>query len=279
MLPTLASLIEERMRDDPDLCSAAIHGLNQWMADEWPFAYQGRMFSTPIITPGVMEHAIEELEWVIDHGAKVILMRPAPSWGYAGPRSFALPEYDPYWKLVEEAGIPVIIHASDNGYNRYMNEWEGMRQEMQAFAAPKRFSATVGSSHREIQDACTSIITHGLLWRFPKLRFCLVENGAGWVPGLLEHLDHTYWQMPQEYEELPSATFRRSFWMHPFHEEDPRDLVELLTADHIVFGSDYPHVEGLSDPIAYVEELQGLPEDQLRKIMGGNMIELFGVNA
>lgn len=34
MFPTLASLLEERMRDDPDLCHAAVHSLNQWIYDE-----------------------------------------------------------------------------------------------------------------------------------------------------------------------------------------------------------------------------------------------------
>ncbi len=52
MYPTLASLIEERLRDDPDLCAAVVHALNRWMVDEWPFVYEGRMFCTPIITPG-----------------------------------------------------------------------------------------------------------------------------------------------------------------------------------------------------------------------------------
>ena len=86
MLPTLASLIEERMRDDPDLCAAAIHALNVWMTEAWPYQYEGRIFSTPIITPGVVEKAIEELEFVLETGAKLILMRPAPAWGYKGPR-------------------------------------------------------------------------------------------------------------------------------------------------------------------------------------------------
>src|SRR5262245_13532849 len=43
MFPTLASLLEERMRDDPELIHAAIHALNQWMHDEWPFSYQDRI--------------------------------------------------------------------------------------------------------------------------------------------------------------------------------------------------------------------------------------------
>jgi predicted TIM-barrel fold metal-dependent hydrolase len=279
MLPTLASLIEERMKDDPDLCAAAIHALNRWMLDEWPYVYENRIFSTPIITPGIVEKAIEELEFVLEHGTRVILMRPAPAWGYKGPRSFALPEFDPYWEKVEASGILVVFHASDSGYIRYMNEWEGSQTEMQAFAKPQLFSAVVRNSHREIQDAVTAMITHGALWRHPGLKIALIENGAGWVPHLLEHLDAAYTQMPQEYPEKPSDTFKRHFYMHPFHEEDPRELVKLLGADHVIFGSDFPHVEGLADPITWADELHGLSDEELRKVMGGNMIELLGVNA
>ncbi|MGH9193809.1 MAG: amidohydrolase family protein, partial [Acidimicrobiales bacterium] len=78
-------------------------------------------------------------------------------------------------------------------------------------------------------------------------------------------------------EAKPSDTFKRNFWMHPFHEEDPRGLVELLGADHVIFGSDFPHVEGLADPLSYLDELQGLAEEDLRKIMGANMMNLLGV--
>src|SRR5581483_11644644 len=35
MFPTLASLLEERMRDDPDLIQVVLHSLNQWLYDEW----------------------------------------------------------------------------------------------------------------------------------------------------------------------------------------------------------------------------------------------------
>jgi predicted TIM-barrel fold metal-dependent hydrolase len=279
MLPTLASLIEERMKDDPDLSAAAIHAMNQWMLEAWPYQYEHRIFSTPIINPGLVDKAIEELEFVLDHGAKIVLMRPAPAWGYKGPRSFALPEFDPYWARVQESGVLVVLHASDTGYVRYTNEWDGRQIETQAFAQPQPFAASVRDQHRDIQDAVTSMICHGALWRFPELRIALIENGAGWVPSLLEHLDHTWRSMPQAYQERPSETFKRNFWMHPFHEEDPRELVQLLGADHVIFGSDYPHVEGMADPITYVDELKGLPEDDIRKIMGGNMMELLGIGA
>ena len=267
------------MRDDPELCAAVIHALNQWMAEEWPFSYQNRMFSTPVITPGLVDNAIQELAWVLDHGARIILMRPAPAWGFRGPRSFALPEFDPYWTRVQDSGVLVVIHASDTGYTRYSNEWEGVQEEAQAFAQPRPFSAAINNDYRDIQDAVTSLIAHGLLARFPQLRIALIENGAGWVPHLLHRLDHTWAQMPQAFAEKPSVTFNRHIWMHPFHEEDPRQLVQLLGADRVIFGSDFPHVEGLADPLSYLDELHGLDHDDIRKIMGGNMMELLGLAA
>jgi len=277
MFPTLASLIEERMKDDPDLAADAIHGMNQWMTEEWPFQFEGRIFSVPIITPGLAHRAVEELEWLLEQGANVVLMRPAPAWGYRGPRSFGLPEFDDYWRLVEDSGVLVVLHASDSGYVRYTNEWEGATSETLPFDQPQLFSATVRNQHRDIEDAVTALITHGVFWRFPGVKVALIENGAHWVPGLLKYLDFTYRQMPQAYPEVPSETFKSHFWMHPFHEEDPRELVELLGADHVIFGSDYPHVEGLSEPTSYAAQLEGLPDEDIRRIMGGNMMDLLGI--
>ncbi len=278
VLPTLASLVEERMRDDPDLCSATIHALNLWMSETWPFVYENRIFSTPVITPGVLENAIAELEWVLSEGARAVLMRPAPAWGYMGPRSFAAREFDPFWELVQESRVLVVLHASDTGYTRYYNEWEGERGESKArFTEVSPFSHALRASHRDIQDAVTSLICHGVLWRFPRVKVALIENGAGWLPGLLHHLDASYAQIPQMFPEKPSATFNKNFWMHPFHEEDPASLIELLGAEHVIFGSDFPHVEGLADPLSWAEELDGLDSETLRKVMGANMMGLLGV--
>src|SRR3954447_21752751 len=74
MFPTLASLIEERMRDVPELAHAAVHALNQWLHETWQFDYERRIFTTPVITLPIVEKAIEELEWVVARGAKVVLI-------------------------------------------------------------------------------------------------------------------------------------------------------------------------------------------------------------
>src|SRR6202021_2678917 len=91
MFPTLASLLEERMRDDPELMHAAIHSLNEWMYEEWSFNYEDRIFATPVITLPIVEKAIEELEWVLERGAKRVLIPPAPRRGSRAPPPSALP--------------------------------------------------------------------------------------------------------------------------------------------------------------------------------------------
>ncbi len=51
MIPTLASLLEVRLTDDPDLTCTVIHAFNEWLHDEWKFNYSGRIFATPIVNP------------------------------------------------------------------------------------------------------------------------------------------------------------------------------------------------------------------------------------
>src|SRR5208337_457164 len=65
MFPTLASLVEERLRDDPELIHVVVHALNQWLHEERSFNYQGRIFTVPVISLPIVEKAIEELEWVL----------------------------------------------------------------------------------------------------------------------------------------------------------------------------------------------------------------------
>src|SRR2546423_13843580 len=149
MFPTLASLLEERMKDDPEVTHAVIHALNEWMYETWQFNYEDRIFATPVITLPIVERAIEELEWVVERGARVVLIRPAPVPGYRGPRSFGLPEFDPFWAKVVEAGVLVAMHSSDSGYDRYENEWSGRHSEMLPFQ-PNAFGML--KSWRPIED-------------------------------------------------------------------------------------------------------------------------------
>ncbi len=280
MWPTLASLLEERLRDDPKATHAVVHALNQWMLEHWTFNYEGRIFPTPVITLPIVTEAIRELEWVVEHGAKIVLIRPSPVPGYEGYRSFALPEFDPFWAKVAEFDIAVGMHSSDDGIQRYWNLWEGRGDsEHLPFAGPSGFQHLMHLQSRGIFDAVASLIGHGLLSRFPTLRILPVENGSAWVRPLVEGFGQSYAKEPNLYAEDPVAVLKRNVWIHPFHEEDPRGLIELMGADRVVFGSDFPHPEGMSDPVSYVNELEGLPHDDIARVMGANLAEVMKVAA
>lgn len=278
MWPTLASLLEERLSDDPLATHAVVHALNQWMHEHWSFDFEKRIFPTPVINLGIVERGIEELEWVVERGARVVLIRPAPVPGFAGKRSFALPEFDPFWTRVAEAGVLVGMHASDSGYQRHINEWEGVRGgEFMPFKSGTGFASVMHYFARPIVDTITSLVGHGLCSRFPTLRFAPVENGSNWVRPLLDAFGHAYSFSPREFDEDPVAVFKRNICVHPFHEEDPVGLVRLIGADNVLFGSDWPHPEGLADPLSFVDDLAGLDKQDVRKIMGGNLARLLRV--
>ncbi|WP_018503947.1 amidohydrolase family protein [Parafrankia discariae] len=274
MWPTLASLLEDRLRMDPKATHIVVHALNQWMHEHWSFNYEDRIFATPVITLPIVSEAIKELEWVLERGAKIILIRPAPVPGYEGFRSFALPEFDPFWQKVVEADVTVGLHSSDDGLTRYYNMWEGRQDgEHLPFASPSAFLDIMHLQGRGIFDTVASLIGHGLLTRFPSLRILPVENGSGWVRPFVEAIGTSYAHSPKLYDEDPLKVLKRNVWIHPFHEESPRGLIDLLGVDRVVFGSDYPHAEGMSDPVSYVHELEGLPKEDIARVMGGNLAE------
>ena len=278
MWPTLASLIEERLRDDPYATQAVVTSLNRWMHEHWSFNVEDRIFPTPVISLTVLDQAIAELEWVIEHGARIFLMRPAPVPTALASRSMALPEFDPFWACVAEADMVVGLHSSDSGYTRYINEWEGIPGgELEPFVDQTGFAALTTIQHRPVEDTVTAIIGHGLPTRFPSLKFLPVENGSVWVLPLLEHMRRAYAMGPQYFDEHPVDVFMRNFWVHPFHEDDSVGLVNAIGADRVIFGSDYPHPEGLADPLSYVDDLAGLPAGDIAKIMGGNLAQLMSV--
>jgi predicted TIM-barrel fold metal-dependent hydrolase len=280
MWPTLASVLEERLTDDPVATHVLVHAFNEWMLEHWSFDVDGRIFPVPVVTLPIVDRAIEELDWLVERGAKIILIRPAPVPDFNGRRrSFALPEFDRFWKRVQEADVVVGMHASDSGTNRYVNEFEGRDNEFLPFAGRSAFVEFLSAETRMISDVIASVIGHGMATRFPKLRILPVENGSAWVRPLLERLEKVYGRKPELFDEDPIAVFKRNVWVHPFHEEDPKGLIDLVGVDRVCFGSDYPHPEGMYDPVTYVDEIESLPKADQAKIMGGNLAEVMKIAA
>ena len=116
---------------------------------------------------------------------------------------------------------------------------------------------------RPIEDTMAALVCHGALTRNPDLRILSVENGASWVPYLFYQFKDVYSKMPHEFPEDPIEAFRRCVYVAPFWEDDFKQMADLCGVDRVIFGSDWPHPEGLADPINLVDDLeaQGLDEE------------------
>ncbi|MDX1873864.1 amidohydrolase family protein [Mycolicibacterium sp. 120266] len=276
MFPTTAGMLEERLRLDTELTHAVTHAFNQWLLDEWTFNYHDRIFAVPAISLNDPAMGVRELEWCLDHGARTVLIRPAPvPRGDGTSRSPALPEFDDFWRLVESAGIAVQMHNSDPGYDKYLSDWES-GEEFQGFQLTT-FRGFIYEESRHIFDTLAAFVAHGVFDRFPGLRIGVVENGGSWAPRLLEAFDRVYRKKPKDFDRHPVEIFKQHIWVNPFHEEDMAGLVEILGVDRVMFGSDYPHPEGLAEPAQFVDELANLSPDATVRVMGANLKALLDV--
>jgi predicted TIM-barrel fold metal-dependent hydrolase len=285
--PTLASALEERMANDPDAVCVVIHALNEWMHEHWSYVYSDAIFSTPIISLAAgNDVALSELELIAERGARIFLIRVAPVPTWKGRKSFALPEFDPFWERVQELDLVVGMHSGDSGYTRYTNEWEGLGdREMVITARSKSGQSSpaflaLSSEKDNLVDAMASIIGHGLATRFPKLKFMPVEFSSAWIRPFYKKLQRIYDASPVLFDENPVDVFNRNVWVHAFHEPEPKGLIDLgIPVDHIMFGSDFPHPEGMEDPLAYSAVVADLPLEQQALIMGGALEKAMRVGA
>jgi predicted TIM-barrel fold metal-dependent hydrolase len=269
IFPTLASAVEERMNYDHELMAAVLHSLNEWMHEAWGFARAGRIFAVPFVTLMDVDAAVRELEWCLERGARSVGLRPAPVPGYRGSRSFGFEEFDPFWARVAEAGIFVSMHASDSGYDRFARMWEG-GSEFLPFA-PDPFKSVLGLGGRAISDSIAALICHGVFDRHPRVRVASIENGSKWMFPLLDALTHAYGQMPKEFSRHPLETLREHIFVAPFYEEPIEKLAQRIGVERVLFGSDYPHPEGLANPLDFLPELSGFSARDQERIMSRNL--------
>jgi hypothetical protein len=78
------------------------------------------------------------------------------------------------------------------------------------------------------------------------------------------------------FTEDPVEAFKRNVYISPFFEDDLDGVIDVLGVDHVLFGSDFPHPEGLAEPCSYVDYLPPeLPQGSVQKIMGGNLSRIM----
>ena len=111
---------------------------------------------------------------------------------------------------------------------------------------------------RAIYDFLASLVFDQLFQRFPNVRIASVENGSEFLPDMFRKLRSWHRKIPGFFPEDPVDSFRRNVWINPFWEDDVYEIAELMGEDRVIFGSDWPHIEGMPEPLDYARGAQGL---------------------
>lgn len=271
--PTLGVGMQEALVDDVPALNVAFHAFNRWLLEDWGFGADGRIIGAPMICVSDPVAAVAEVEWCAENGARVLAMSTAavPD-GLGGFISPAWPTFDPVWDAIEAADLPVAFHIGA-GITRYISTWEPA-QTIEMFRSSTFLQTALHD--RLVLDLMSALICHGLFDRHPSLRIASIENGASFVPVLFDHLNDTFGKMPQHFKEHPVETFKRHVWVSPFFEDDFVKTREVLGIDRVLFGSDWPHVEGLAEPLSFLEDVPEYTDDELRRVMSDNARDLLG---
>jgi predicted TIM-barrel fold metal-dependent hydrolase len=272
LFPTLGVLYEELLKHDTEAVGAFMVGFNRWLVEDWGFDFKDTIFASPYISLADVDLAVTELEWCLENGARTIVMRPAAVWTAAGPRSPADPVFDPFWARVDEAGITTVVHAGDSGYSAQGYAGDGFAASV--FTGRRGPTIKAFNIERAAHDWLITMSLSGMYTRFPNLRIASVENGADYLGPIFRKLGQQARKTPQWFDEDPVDLFRRHVWMNPFWEDDVYEVIDLMGADHVIFGSDWPHIEGLPRPLDYLSEIQDLDDGDRRLVMRDNVRHL-----
>ena len=276
MLPTFACGVEEALKHDIDATMASLHAFNLWLDEDWGFDRPDhRIIAAPIVSLADPAKALEEVEFVLGRGAKLVLVRPAPVPGVVKPRSLGDPAHDPVWARLAEAGVPVGFHLGDSGYLQIAAMWGG-KSTFEAFGGSDPLDQILVDD-RAIHDTMASMIVHGVLTRHPQLKVVSIENGSYFVYRLIKRLKKAANNHPRLFPDDPVEQLRNNVWIAPYYEDDLPALAAVIGVDKILFGSDWPHGEGLENPLSFAEELVGFSESDIRKVMRDNALDLLGV--
>jgi predicted TIM-barrel fold metal-dependent hydrolase len=272
LFPTLGMLFEEPLKHDPGAVTLTFSAFNRWLHEDWGFAHENRIFAAPYLSLADVDWACDELEWAIDEGARVIVMRPAVPVTATGPVNPFDERFDRFWSTVAAAGVICVIHAGDSGQSS--NGWADDAFSGQ-FSGGWKPSIKSFAIERAAADFVITSVFHRMFDRFPDLRMASVENGSSYLRDAMKKLDSTHRQMPGYFDEHPVDSLRRGWWINPFWEDDVAEVIDLMGADRVIFGSDWPHIEGMPQPLDYVSELDLFDDDTTRRVLRENTAELL----
>ncbi|HEY7715941.1 MAG TPA: amidohydrolase family protein [Candidatus Binatia bacterium] len=269
--------------EDLELRRACYEAYNDWLS-EFCAAEPERLIGVAQLSMEDPRAAHDELHRLANHGgvrhANILASRAEP------------PVYDdnwqPFWALAEEVGIPIGFHLALLVKKTRLDEPNRGAANLVVATASRYAQEPPGM---QLLEPMTGLIFNGVLDRHPKLKIVMAEAGLAWVPSMIQGLDIWYQRTrdgrrltgdgPIKLPKLlPSEYFHRQIWIS--FVDDPlgiRMVGSVLDAERVMFGSDYPHPASTWPESQKVIKAaaQNLSPDIQQKIFRDNARELFGI--
>jgi uncharacterized protein len=253
--------------NDPEFSAAACRAYNRWLAD-YCKPYPDRLFGAAMLPMQSVEGAVQELRFAAKElGYRAGFIRPNP---YGG-RVLHDPSYDPLWAEAQELDFSIGIH--------------GGAESKQQTIAVERFPESRAVRHCvahtfEMMAAATSLIMCGVCDRFPRLRIGFLESGGGWMAGWLDRMDRHFDDMGMNdmaIKTRPSEMFHRQCFIsfEPVEKTLPM-LADYLGSDHILWATDYPHLDGFWNAPGMIRAM-GMPPQTLANVLAGGAKRYYGL--
>ena len=240
-----------------------------------------RLLATGYVPLRDFSRAAEMARENIAMGCKALLVASACPRGHS-PSHVAL---DAVWAQAQEAGIPVVFHVGGGGQLLDPHYFEnGLPPVPDFHGGAENFRSVdyMAIAGPPMQTLAT-LILDGVLMRFPRLKWGVIEQGASWLPGWMRTLDSAFEAFRKNEERLqaldlrPSEYVRRQVRVTPYPAEDAGWIVENAGEEVCLFSSDYPHVEGGRNPLKRFDATVGrLSERAQRRFFHDNFEDLMG---
>jgi uncharacterized protein len=264
---------------DVGLRNECVRAYNDFLV-EWTAPALGRFVSVCAIPFWDIDDSVEEIKRAHGCGHRAVLMCGKPDNWWDQP-TLSDPIWDPIWETAQRLGMSISVHAGGGDpLNELQRGYKGM--PLRTRLAANASGALLGGA-----TTITDLIFGGVLERFPDLKWVLVESGIGWIPFVLESMDHQFDQnnvrkASPELQLLPSEYFRRQMYVtYWFEEMGPRLLLEEIGVNNVMFETDFPHPTCLWPPVAAREQAAksviGLPVDVQERVLWRNAAELYGL--
>jgi predicted TIM-barrel fold metal-dependent hydrolase len=253
-------LIESR-----DLALAAARVYNDWLSDTF-MKMSDRYLGTAMIPLVDIDDAVGEIDRAAGLGYRGALLPATPPTPYNDER------YEPVFAALVDTGLTPCLHVG-TGSDPMVTRGAG--------GAIINYTETFFPMMR----SALNFVAAGVFDRYPSLHLFCVEGGASWLPGLMERMDeaaleHADWVKPKLYG-LPSQVVRDHVHATFQHDKSVLLTLDVTGVPSIVWGSDYPHLEGTWPNTKRILDdiFDGVDDATRAAITGGTLAELFAVAA